>query len=58
MPLYEFRLLNDEGKVTTVNHRECASEDEAVQAGFKMMSGYQWVEIWLKSKAIARFSCH
>ncbi len=58
MARYEFRLLNDEGKVSAVKHQECASDDEAVQAGFKMMSGYRWVEIWLGPRTIARFACH
>ena len=57
MTLYEFRLLNDDGKVVAVNHRKCASENEAIQAGVEMKASYWWVEIWLGSKAIMRFSC-
>lgn len=58
MARYEFRLLNGDGKATAITYRECASEDEAVQEGLRMMAGHRFVEIWVGSKSIARFPCH
>lgn len=58
MANFEFRLMDAEGKVSATKYHDCASDAEAVELSFKMMSGYRWIEIWVGSKAVARFVCH
>jgi len=58
MKQYEFRLLDTEGKVSTTKHHVCQTDEEAVEMGLKLMSGYRWVEIWAGPRAVARFLCH
>lgn len=58
MRQYEFRLLDADGKVSVTRHHACETDEAAVEAGLKLMSGYRWVEIWTGPRAVARFSCH
>jgi len=55
---YEFRLINADGKTNATLKRECETVEAAISLGRTLMAGYQWVEIWLGPRVVARFPSH
>lgn len=54
MALYEFRLLDADGKVTTTKRYECATIHEAIGIGTTLPIAYRFVEIWSDGKVVGR----
>ena len=54
MALYEFRLLDSDGKVITTKRYECATIHEAISIGTTLSVAYRFVEIWSDGKVIGR----
>ena len=54
MTRYEFRLLDDAGKVSATQKHECKTVEEAVNLARNLVPGYKWVEIWLGGQPLAR----
>jgi hypothetical protein len=54
MALYEFRLLDADGKITTTKRYECATMHEAISVGTTFPTPYCFVEIWSDGRVIGR----
>ncbi len=54
MALYEFRLLDADGKLTATKQCECATVQEAIGVGTTFSASYRFVEIWLDGRVIGR----
>lgn len=54
MVLYEFRLLDADGKVTATKERNCETMQEAISVGTTFSASYRFVEIWVGGKVIGR----
>lgn len=54
MTLYEFRLLDEGGKVITTKECKCATLQEAISVSTTFSAAYQFVEIWSDGKVIGR----
>jgi len=54
MTLYEFRLLDADGKVTATRQCKCATVQEAISLGTTFSASYRFVEIWLDGQVIGR----
>ncbi len=54
MALYEFRLLDADGKVIVTRQCECATMHEAISVGTTFSASYRFVEIWLDGRVIGR----
>lgn len=54
MALYEFRLLDADGKVTATRLHECATVEEAISLSTTFSASYRFVEIWLNGQVIGR----
>ena len=56
--LYEFRLLDAGGKVSTTQKRECQTVQDAIKLSAAFMAEYHIVEIWLDGQAVVRAPLH
>ena len=54
MTLYEFRLLDEGGKVITTKELKCATLQEAISVSTTFSAAYRFVEIWSDGKVIGR----
>ena len=54
MTLYEFRLLDEGGKIVTTKECKCATLQEAISASTTFSAAYRFVEIWSDGKVIGR----
>ncbi len=54
MALYEFRLLDADGKVIAARECKCATLQEAIGIGTTFSAAYRFVEIWSDGKVIGR----
>lgn len=54
MAMYEFRLLDANGKVSTTSQRECATVQEAINLGLTFAAEHHFVEVWADGRAIMR----
>ena len=52
MAVYEFRLLDADGKVIATREAKCAKLEEAI--GMTFSATYSFVEIWSDGKVIGR----
>jgi len=55
MALYEFRLLDTDGKVTVTTERKCETVQEAINVSTTFPVSYRFVEIWSSGKVIGRW---
>jgi len=55
MALYEFRLLDTDGKVTATKERNCETVQEAINMSTTFPVSYRFVEIWSSGKPIGRW---
>ena len=54
MVLYEFRLLDADGKLTATKQCKCMTMEEAISMGTTFSASYRFVEIWFDGKVIGR----
>jgi hypothetical protein len=54
MALYEFRLLDADGKLIGTRESKCATVQEAIGIGTTFSASYRFVEIWLDGQVIGR----
>ena len=54
MALYEFRLLDADGKITATRLCECATVQEAISLSTTFSVSYRFVEIWLNGQVMGR----
>ena len=54
MALYEFRLLDADGKLSATKMHECATIHEAINVGLTFATQFHFVEIWSDGQAIGR----
>ena len=54
MAVYEFRLLDADGKVIATREAKCAKLEEAIGIGTTFSATYSFVEIWSDGKVIGR----
>jgi hypothetical protein len=52
MTLYEFRLKDESGKVSTIRKQECETVQEAINVGLTFAAEYHLVEIWADGQVI------
>lgn len=56
MDRYEIRLLDESGRVSAVYEHECATLEEAINVGRRLITGQTWVEVWFEAQVLAKFS--
>ena len=54
MAVYEFRLLDADGKVISTTVRTCATVEAAIKTGTTLPVSCRFVEIWSDGKVIGR----
>ena len=54
MILYEFRLLNADGKLVATKECKCATLQEAISISTTFSVAYHFVEIWSDGKVVGR----
>jgi len=54
MAVYEFRLLDADGKVIATRECKCATVQEAISLGTTFPASYRFVEIWSDGQVIGR----
>ena len=54
MALYEFRLLDEGGKLSTTKMYECPTIHEAINVGLTFARQFHFVEIWSNGTVIGR----